>query len=218
MGNITRIGPYETSPIFGYSVGYRDDRNTKDIESLLGSKDHALFAKLLGQLNKTFQSSLSFNILDSGCGYGYTLKSLADIAASKNIHIHTTGITMQKDHEVASKWVDTLILGSLQNAYSKNLLTSNSFHFIIDICGPAFFFPLENNEERGQILSIYSNILAKKGLLLLYLLQLNPDNVMLKSRGITFANDIHAKTITMLEENGFKVVFNKKEFALVERK
>ena len=218
MGSVTRIGPYETSPIFGYSVGYRDDRNTKDIESLLGSKDHALFTKLLGQLNRTFHSTLPLKILDSGCGYGYTLKSLADIAASKNIHIHTTGITMQESHKIASKWIDILILGSLQNAFTKNLLGLNSFHFIIDMCGPAFFFPLENNEERGQILTIYSNILTKKGLLLLYLMQLNPDNAMLKSRGIKYANNIHSKTINMLETNGFKIVFNRKEFALVERK
>jgi len=217
MGSIIRIGPYESTPTFGYSAGYKDDRDAKDIEKLLNLEGTPLFTKVLDKLNRKFDSVLPLRILDSGCGYGYTLKSLDEIAARNNISVHTTGITMQKDHEIASKWVDALILGSLQNAFSKNLLTINSFHFIIDMCGPAFFYPLENNEDRGQILTIYSNMLAKKGLLLLYLLQLNPDNAMLKSRGITFANDIHAKTINMLEENGFKVVFNRKEFALLEK-
>lgn len=217
MGNVIRIGPYESSPLFGKSAGYEDKRDTLEIEKLLNTNDEFFFRNLLLKLRKRFPSNVTLSILDSGCGYGYTLRSLTDIANRRKIYIQTTGITMSKDHELASGWVDTLVIGSLQKAFAKNLLKKNSYHFVIDMCGPAFFYSIDDNEGRSEIISCYSKLVKKGGFLLLYLLQLNPHSQLVKARGKLFAESVFSTTTSMLEENGFKINFHKGEFILLEK-
>ncbi|MBU1031434.1 hypothetical protein KKE03_00700 [Patescibacteria group bacterium] len=171
MASIIEIGPYHSVDPKWKRGNYSDQRDLARIAWELSLVDYPFsFAEELKELSKVFPGAEPLEILDSGCGEGYSFPDFKDIGRQLGREIRITGITMDTNHKPAclDNEVDILVIGSVKR-YFRRVRYLPKYHFILDYNG-AGASDVDGQEllKSGRVtLSIYNRILHPRGIALM---------------------------------------------------
>lgn len=209
------VGPFDkptqTVSVIDEEMGWSDKRSLANIESYISNRCFPFsFLHHMEQLKRRFSFDSMLEILDAGCGKGMSLEKIKSLGATLNIAIQTTGI--EKDQSKLPQQgqnlyeIDTLIVGSVQQAYIDEVLPKDRFHFILDYFGALHHdYRLKEGhyENCGEtVLPIYQAILTLGGTALFA-----TEDLRLKPQEME----------KLFKKNGFIVLEKKESCALVEK-
>lgn len=217
---VFRVGPFDIHPDTSHmdtQGGYREDRSIAAIEEELARAGFPFsFEEHLRYLSAKFSSTPILYIVESGCGEARALKDVKDLGTKLHIPIHTTGITLAERNIVAVQQmgVDNVILGSVENAFAREMLPGQ-VHFFLDFYGASFYSP--ESRINGEL---YLGLEAAR----IYAAQLAPGGTALVTNDFLnpklaeyWGSGPRERTIAQFHQLGFEIIGEGGCFALLEK-
>jgi len=135
------------------SAGYKVSRSLLDI-----SERSILKVDLIAEMTTLVNTkSRVIEVLDGGCGTGFTLEQIKLRLPGK---VRTTGLTLNEQHlEASTRYeyqIDEMIIGPIQEHKF-----NRQYDFIVDFLGANFYFPMEIIPIYGKILSLGGECFVK---------------------------------------------------------
>lgn len=213
MGEVLSIGPRIGKRLEG-NEGYSDNRHLKGVEwEIKQNKGDITGQGLLAELYQRFPTDDPLTVLDGGCGYGGVIGGIGELDSPREVY--KVGITREAVHKLGVDNVDLMIIGSVERAHERGIIQDDSVHLILDIRGAAFY---DRQDPTGsKIVPIYSSLLRSKGLLLIWLMEQNPEDGWMMLGGREYALGRQKESTDMLSKNGLSVMTRAGEYTLLEK-
>ena len=223
MVQVIRAGPYDDRPEVNLGIGYHEDRTLNQVEHSLEISDKPFrFAPHLRQVSQLFPHVGTIEVLEGGCGVGYILRDLKQLGPIIGRTIMTTGVDIGIRHlkiVEQDQTVDRYIIGTVSNAYAQDAIHDNQFHFILDFNGALFYDMACTDKAGAATIPIYGRVLSPGGTVLIYMHELYPESARLCNvvRSAAERRRISAAFLSLLEQNGLKIIEQWKMFALLQK-
>src|SRR3989304_519213 len=209
MTEIVRFQPTDQREPWAVRLnGEFESRTLGEIELGLAQKGIRFdFQEHFRGLASRFPDSSALLVLEGGCGYGLALQGFKRLETKIGKPITTTGITLAERHIPKNPdcGIDRLIIGPIQTCWEKGLFVQG-YHFILDLCGAAYYDRQTSVEIQGQsVIPIYSRLLLHGASALIFL-----DSI---EKPINHVTQMRA----LLEICQLQIVFTAGKFVLVEK-